>query len=47
MAKDPIPDPSEQATTRPAPPLPSHDGDHDDALSPSAIPPLPPQNEGS
>ena len=32
---------------RPPPPLPSHDGDNDDALNDSAIPPLPPPNEGS
>ncbi len=30
-----------------APPLPSHDGDHDDALSETAIPVQPPRNEGS
>lgn len=29
------------------PPLPSHDGDNDDALSESAIPPLSPRNDGS
>jgi hypothetical protein len=28
-------------------PLPAHDGVNDDALSDSAIPPLPPRNEGS
>jgi hypothetical protein len=30
-----------------APPLPSHGGDQDDALSESAIPPLAPRNDGS
>lgn len=29
------------------PPLPSHDGDNDDALSDSAIPVMPPRNDGS
>lgn len=29
------------------PPLPSHDGDHDDALSETAVPVLGPRNEGS
>lgn len=30
-----------------APPLPSHDGDNDGALSEDAVPALPPRNEGS